>query len=337
MRPLIRSLVRRDDAGAVLPLVAIMIVVLLGMGAIVVDFGQLYVERRELQNGADAAALAVAQDCAGGDCRDETATARTYANDNARDGKAGIGDVCGSGPGLSACATTPAGVPAKGWVKVDTVTPADDKVDYVFAPILGRETGEANATAIAAWGSVGGAATLPLILSKCEYLELGGNLSTGAYPAGRNYIYFHDTTDAGTCPAGPAGQDLPGGFGWLTTSAQCQVQITAGGKVLDKPGNSVPNNCNPASWRDATVLVPIYDRTNGLGGSNGEYWVAGFAGFHVLAYSFPSDKWENGSPCPGPKPPNSTRYICGEFTQMVTTGDIGSGSDFGAHVVQMVG
>jgi Flp pilus assembly protein TadG len=78
--------------------VAIMIVVLLGMGAIVVDFGQLYVERRELQNGADAAALAVAQDCAGGDCRDETATARTYANDNARDGKAGIGDVCGSGP-----------------------------------------------------------------------------------------------------------------------------------------------------------------------------------------------------------------------------------------------
>ena len=65
-----RSLTRnnRDDRGAVLVWVALMIVVLLGVGALVLDVGALCVERRELQNGADAAALAVAQDCAEGDC-----------------------------------------------------------------------------------------------------------------------------------------------------------------------------------------------------------------------------------------------------------------------------
>ncbi len=42
--------------------------VLTGMGALVVDVGQLYQERAELQNGADAAALGVAKSCALGTC-----------------------------------------------------------------------------------------------------------------------------------------------------------------------------------------------------------------------------------------------------------------------------
>jgi uncharacterized membrane protein len=38
--------------------------VLLGTLAVVVDVGRLYVERDELQNGADSAALAMAKACA---------------------------------------------------------------------------------------------------------------------------------------------------------------------------------------------------------------------------------------------------------------------------------
>ena len=53
-----------------------MLVVLIGVGALVIDSGALYAERRQLQNGADAAALAVAQDCADGHCGRATA-ART--------------------------------------------------------------------------------------------------------------------------------------------------------------------------------------------------------------------------------------------------------------------
>ena len=63
-----RSLTRHDDdeRGAVLVWVALMLTVLIGVGALVIDAGALYTEKRQLQNGADAAALAVAADCANG-------------------------------------------------------------------------------------------------------------------------------------------------------------------------------------------------------------------------------------------------------------------------------
>ena len=68
-RPILR-LLRRDERGAIGVLVAIFIGagVLTGMGALVIDVGQLYQERAELQNGADAAALGVAKSCALGTC-----------------------------------------------------------------------------------------------------------------------------------------------------------------------------------------------------------------------------------------------------------------------------
>jgi len=60
MAPLIRLVrlrLRQDERGVIGVLVAVLIGggVLTGMGALVVDLGQLYQERAELQNGADAA------------------------------------------------------------------------------------------------------------------------------------------------------------------------------------------------------------------------------------------------------------------------------------------
>ena len=81
--------------------VALMLVVLLGIGALVIDVGALYAERRELQNGADAAALAVATDCAEGNCdATKSATADDVRRQNANDGAANVDEVCGVGPGL---------------------------------------------------------------------------------------------------------------------------------------------------------------------------------------------------------------------------------------------
>jgi len=53
-----------DDRGAAGILIAVMMVFLLGMAGLVVDVGAMYQERRALSNGADAAALAIAEDCA---------------------------------------------------------------------------------------------------------------------------------------------------------------------------------------------------------------------------------------------------------------------------------
>lgn len=52
-----------DDRGAVAIVVALTMTALLGMAALAIDVGLLLVEHRALQNGADAAALAVAHDC----------------------------------------------------------------------------------------------------------------------------------------------------------------------------------------------------------------------------------------------------------------------------------
>ncbi len=91
MRDLILGLARpilqrigRDEGGAIAVLIAVLIGggVLTGMGALVIDIGQLYVERAQLQNGAEAGAMAVAKSCAAGPCAPATAVA--YADANAK-------------------------------------------------------------------------------------------------------------------------------------------------------------------------------------------------------------------------------------------------------------
>ena len=51
----------RSEAGQTLVIFALTLPVLLGMCAIVIDFGNLFVEKRSLQQAADASALAAAQ------------------------------------------------------------------------------------------------------------------------------------------------------------------------------------------------------------------------------------------------------------------------------------
>ena len=91
----------RDDGGrgAIGVLVAILIGagVLFGMAALVIDVGQIYQNRAELQNGADAAALAVAKSCAQGTCTPSIAS--QYASANASrltGGQANVSFACGA-------------------------------------------------------------------------------------------------------------------------------------------------------------------------------------------------------------------------------------------------
>ena len=82
------------ERGAISVLVAILMVTLLGFTALAVDVGMLYAERTQLRNGADAAALAIAQKCArninDADCSTTSALARSLANSNAGDGASNI-------------------------------------------------------------------------------------------------------------------------------------------------------------------------------------------------------------------------------------------------------
>ena len=89
-----------DDRGAVATVVAILLAggVLLGFLSLVVDVGRIYVEREELQTGADAAALAVAKACATAAtaCRTDDGLldlAQSYADVNSSDGVSKVSGV----------------------------------------------------------------------------------------------------------------------------------------------------------------------------------------------------------------------------------------------------
>jgi Flp pilus assembly protein TadG len=148
----------RDEDGAVAVIVAITMVVVLGMAALVVDIGGVESRKAQLQNAADAAALAIAQECA-------ASLAST---------------ISACDPALNATAPADALALARGnvndrAVQVDTVGFAGPDVtvtvssvqDDVFARVLGQTRTAVSATATARWAPA--ATPLPLTYNACEF------------------------------------------------------------------------------------------------------------------------------------------------------------------------
>jgi Flp pilus assembly protein TadG len=358
-----RALTRRvhDECGASAVVVALVIVLLFGFTALALDVAALVQERRELQNGADAAALAVAKDCAAGtSCGAYLTTADNYADANADDGQSNVDEVCGNGPGLTGCAdppTLPTGT--QGYVRAVTSTNEvsspdnPDQVNYRFAPVLSDAfVGKTmHGSAVAAWGSPGSASVLPLTMSLCEYNLATSNGTTYATPVAGNPPYsgnfrvikFHTgnaRAQAADCAA-QAGQDtdgnarLPGGFGWLQTLANCEVEVDVNGWYDEKPGAAAPGSstgCDPSLFLNKVVLIPVFDDVNGLGGTNGEYHLEGFAAFYITGFRLSGGAWTVNPPCSPP-----ADCIGGYFVQHVAVGEDFGGPSMGAVIVKMVG
>ena len=343
----------REERGATAIMVALAVTVLFGFTAIAVDFGDVVQERRELQNGADAAALAVAKDCTTQPtCGPAGATADAYADGNAADGQSTIDEVCGTGPGLTGCSgapTLPSG--ATGYVRVRTSTndpDSDDpsQIDHRFAPIISDAfVGKTvHASAVAAWGAPGSADVLPLAMSICEFNEATGGGSTYATPTGgtppysgpQEVIKFHGDKGTPTCPEGPAGKVVPGGWGYLALAGGCSVDLDAGGWTAGETGNDPPKApCDPSMFVNKTVLVPIFDDAVKTG-SNQSFHIKGFAAFHItgLQLGGGGSSWTINPPAGCA---SSERCIGGWFVKFVAPGDVFGGPSLGAVIVKMIG
>lgn len=252
-------------------LVALSLIALLGFAALVIDVGALYAERAELQSGSDAAALAIAQDCAGGVCGDTTLTAQGFLDDNANDNAANIGSVT---------FPTASSVRVEGTTRDGVTGPGS--LALTFAPVLGFNSETVSATSTAVWGSPGqGPAVLPLTFSPCEF-DL-----TGAY----QIIRVMEPGGAGEC-SGPAGHNVPGGFGWVGNSSDsvCEENVTAGAVVNSSTGVSLPGGCEAVltslmTAQDKTILLPVFENVWGTG-SSGQYKIWGWAAFEVVGWNF---------------------------------------------------
>lgn len=367
-RPMMR-LLGRDDRGAVGVLVAILIGggVLIAMGALVVDVGQIYQNRAELQNGADAGALAVAKSCANGNCQPSLAASEATQNASALTGnQAGVQVVCGSGTlgncdftstgGLTDCPPNPAAGINYVDVRTKTKTPTGSLLPPVFArTIVGNQNYDGTtvyACAQAEWGAATSASTLAVTISACEWdtaTNNGNNFPPAPVfppdpaPSYDQVMTLHTGVTSGYCQANPADSDSPGAFGWTQDmTGTCDV-ILNGSTYQTNTGVSAGQSCKSAiyqAWLNKTVVyVPVYSSVVSQG-SNTVYTLKGFAAFVITGYRFPSahePDWLNPSLlC---SPPN----ICidGVFTQgLIPAKDLPQGSggtDLGATYVKLTG
>jgi Putative Flp pilus-assembly TadE/G-like len=356
----------RGDEGAVSILIAILATtgVLLGIGALVVDVGQIYAERGQLQNGADAAALAVAQDCIKGtQCTTgaATATASSYADANANDGTSTVDRVCGSGGGLSACPSPTGSIydcgasPGSGttYVEVRTrtrTTGGSSLLPPTFSRTLVGNAGYDGASVVAcaraAWGPPKAVSTIAMTMSLCEWQAATAGGTTYAppppYPPNpptsvERVVRLHGY---GTeCGGGESGMNLPGGFGWVDSDSSCQVEINVENTYSSDPGVSAPGPCATAlqTARDtrAVIYMPVYDGVAGSG-TSATYSLIQFAAFVVTGYDLPgfsAPSWLTGANhCTG-----NDKCVYGFFTQALVPGnEFGAGPPLGASRVVMI-
>lgn len=360
-----RRITRSDERGAVAIVTVVFLAsVVLAAGLITIDVGRLYTERRQLQNGADAAALAVARSCATNAVCD-TSYAQPYADANANDGMEAVSEICGTGPGLAACGPEneaeltnclepPADAAVTPYVQVRTSTL--DGSGSVISSIFGDDDTTVGACARVGWGGVESARSIALTISLCEWEEATAGGTNFAPPppystpysaellAGERVLTFHsgaldNTTD---CEGSPSGWDLPGGFGWLDDdTGDCTAEVDAGSTYPAEPGASASDVCKAAlldAWTGRSVLfVPVYNGQTG-DGRNGTYSLEGWAAFVVTGYKFPAtskNSWLTGRPC---TTRGSVSCLSGFFTAELMSDPISvGGPSMGASAIALSG
>lgn len=314
----------REERGASAVIVGLLMIPLIGCLAITLDVGALYAERAQLQNGADAAALAIAENCVTNrSCVGAGAIAQTFADANANDGAATVGSIT---------------YPTTRSVRVLTSTREDGTnataIRHPFASMIGTEFSTVGAEATAEWGSPQtSAVVLPLAISLCDFR-----------PAldGTKQLIRYDVARRGEC-AGPEGSPIPGGFAWIDrVEDECAGVIDLDDESLPSdPGNDYPTVCDDtmANLEGRTILVPIYDGATVTHGSDKAYRYFGFAAFTVTGWKFSgSGPGVNVDPDPTVRCTGSCRGIQGFFTRWVSPDAAGAelgGPDLGATIIRL--
>lgn len=273
-------MIHDDERGSVSVIVAFMLVALLGFAALAVDVGMLYAERTQLRNGADAAALAIAQKCSRNvsdpDCSATSSLAAGLANGNATDGLSNVKSVVLKP--TERTVTVTAGAQEAGH--------SPNEVSLFFARALGMNTAEVHAPATVHWGSPEkGPTPFPITVSVCQVRNKTDVMQL---------LQLHGKNANPDCNYGPSGAAVEGGFGELKQDpGQCGAIIdiatsTAGGDT----GNNAPPNCEATlnSWaldmnagKDVIVLLPIFNKVTGTG-TNAIFGLTTFAAFKVQGW-----------------------------------------------------
>ncbi|WP_067496810.1 pilus assembly protein TadG-related protein [Actinoplanes sp. TFC3] len=330
MRGLKRLFRRDDDRGAVAVLAAVLLSggVLIGATAIVVDVGNLYAKREQLQAGADAAAWAIAQACI------DSPDACTNQEQQPKADELVAAQMYGPQPGNNLSAAVAAQVCIEGidcavW-NTDVECPSlrmtfgpyvevrayyDDAGDTIMpAPLAGAFSGEDKGSRVGAcsrvsWGTAESlrlsslalqAACIPSAFYSVPGIPDDTEDTIGAVPRRLS----PPPANAATAIPEDDGTGTTCGFTWLDSGGTCAVEPTP---PLDMAAaaTSCPDALAEARDQHLPLLVPVYDSRAGM-----QVHVVGYAAYALTEYAGQADP---AAVCTDPVMP----CVAGYFTQML--------------------
>lgn len=267
---------KNTQRGAVALIVALMMTLLLGFGALAVDIGNLLVVRNELQNAADASALSGAGYFYQGtpvpnwDLAEQKTTEAISLNQVTKvpltdgDVRSGYWNLAGTPGELQLLPMTPTAQDAPA-VKV-TINKLSGKnggeVKFYLAPILGINTASMSATAVAVVsspGNVGPGGLFPVAIGKCMYDNYWDSTATPPGPkndpaTGKPYVFnifslYH-----------PVGQPNCSSGQWTTFADD--VNDVASMRNLISNGNSGTLGIGDGTWIQPGTKDTLFSSVN---------------------------------------------------------------------------
>ncbi len=278
-------------------LVALLVTSMLGILAVVTDFGMAYVNKQGLQNGADAAALAVAQEIAltapAGQSCGVTATAmsvpmRAVAEEYFAANAPAEGGISSGTAGFElTCESPTAGVPPALIVRV---TAGQDSPVF-FGGVLGVSDTialeqEAKSIVSPAKSVVG---LRPFAICQADASSL-------AVAQGTNYsIAFNDiNSGCGHAPGNWGIMDFNGGSNatgevvdWIQNGYSGSFSVVPPTYISGNPGapNAGAIRAAMSSILDEEIVIPVFDQVTGSGNGS-RFRITGFVSVEVCGWRF---------------------------------------------------
>ena len=232
---------KNEDHGQALIMVVLMLTVLLGFAALVVDVGNLYIVKSQLQNASDAAALAGAQDL--GTTVDAEATAKNYA------------EVNGVPKAETLVDTTYDNNPSK--IEVFSTK----NVSYTFARFLGLLETDVTARAVAQKATEGGDAFNYAVFAGGGALTFtGGKHIIGGSVYGKDGVSFNGSDNK-----------IEGDVVSSTSTVNVSGTIE-GDTITNNPVIPMPDFSNLVKAQ-ATICTTVIEFNNAVAGTGDIYFI----------------------------------------------------------------
>lgn len=329
----------REEHGQSIVLIALLMIGMIAMLGLVLDGGNAYVQRRRMQNVADAAAFAggralALQLAAGSNDQTPIQTAvNAYATYNGGSTSTGGLQVTYLNPtgGTTGAFSYGSIPPNTTGIRVTSAT----SFQTLFLGVVNQYTGAASASALVQTGKPQGVGNLfPLAVPT-------GTLVTQSPPPNGQcnfnltdrdcQIWGQDQGNDAASRQWTSFQICGGGANYLSdvlAGTKSSGLVEVGDSICTATGSidSMSDDLDP--WIGKNVAIPIFDCTNAEPtcpnydhqntGSNLKYHVAAFAVFKFTGYFFSNGQHEGNTSCYAA----TSKYLCGRFQKWATSGEV---------------